>query len=42
MRTGIYKILNIDNGDSYIGSAVHFYNRKSKHLLELRRKYQKV
>lgn len=36
MRTGIYKILNILNGDFYIGSAVHFYNRKSKHLTTLR------
>lgn len=36
MRTGIYKILNIETGNFYIGSAVHFYNRKSKHLTTLR------
>lgn len=36
MKTGIYKILNIENNDFYIGSACHFYNRKSKHLTTLR------
>lgn len=37
MKTGIYKILNIETGDFYIGSACHFYNRKSKHLQLLRK-----
>lgn len=36
MKTGIYKIFNIITEDFYIGSAVHFYNRKSKHLTTLR------
>jgi len=36
MKTGIYKILNIQTQDFYIGSAVHFYNRKSKHIGTLR------
>jgi len=36
MKTGIYKILNIVTEDFYIGSAAHFYNRKSKHLGTLR------
>jgi group I intron endonuclease len=37
MKTGIYKILNIITNKFYIGSACHFYNRKSKHLGMLRR-----
>ena len=36
MKSGIYKILNIETEDFYIGSAIHFYNRKSKHLGTLR------
>lgn len=36
MKTGIYKILNIETQDFYIGSAMHFYNRKSKHITSLR------
>lgn len=37
MKTGIYKIFNIINEKFYIGSACHFYNRKSKHLTQLRK-----
>lgn len=37
MKTGIYKIVNTKNNKFYIGSACHFYNRKSKHLGLLRR-----
>ena len=36
MKTGIYKIKNTITEDFYIGSACHFYNRKSKHLTTLR------
>lgn len=36
MKTGIYKIENTNNGKFYIGSATHFYNRKSDHLRRLR------
>ena len=36
MKTGIYKIENKENGKFYIGSAVHFYNRKSDHFRRLR------
>ena len=36
MKTGIYKIENKVNGKFYIGSAVHFSNRKSDHFRRLR------
>jgi group I intron endonuclease len=36
MKTGIYKIENIVNGKFYIGSAVHFSNRKSDHFRRLK------
>jgi group I intron endonuclease len=36
MKTGIYKIINSENDKFYIGSATHFYNRKSDHLRRLR------
>lgn len=36
MKTGIYKITNSKNNKFYIGSATHFYNRKSDHLRRLR------
>jgi group I intron endonuclease len=36
VTTGIYQIRNKLNGKVYIGSAVNFTNRKSKHLRELR------
>lgn len=34
--TGIYKILNIVNGNFYIGSALNFKKRKSFHLRDLK------
>ena len=36
MKTGIYKIENKINGKFYIGSAVHFSNRKSDHFRRLK------
>ena len=36
MKTGIYKIINSETDKFYVGSATHFYNRKSDHLRRLR------
>jgi group I intron endonuclease len=36
VKTGIYKIINIQNNKFYIGSAVNFSRRKTRHFSELR------
>ena len=36
-KSGIYQILNTDNGKIYVGSAVRLSARKSEHLRDLRR-----
>ena len=36
MKMGIYKIINIQNNKFYIGSAVNFSRRKTRHFSELR------
>ena len=36
MAMGIYKIINVVNNKFYIGSAVNFSRRKTRHFSELR------
>lgn len=36
MKMGIYKIINVVNNKFYVGSAVNFSRRKSRHFSELR------
>ena len=36
-KSGIYKIVNLVNNNTYIGSAVKLYKRKNQHLHSLRR-----
>ena len=36
MKMGIYKIINVVNNKFYIGSAVNFSRRKTRHFSELR------
>ena len=38
MNMGIYKIINVVNNHFYVGSAVNFSRRKSRHFSELRTK----
>ena len=37
MAMGIYKIINTINNKFYVGSAVNFSRRKTRHFSELRR-----
>jgi hypothetical protein len=38
MTTGIYQILNIENGKSYIGKTGNFLNREEQHFYQIRKK----
>lgn len=37
MTTGIYKIINVENGKFYIGSSINIEQRWNKHISQLRR-----